>query len=56
MKRMWEVVTENGTSVFEGNKRQCNAYLKQALEKGSTPGFLSIQRVETVKEVMKHGK
>lgn len=38
------VITESGLIVFSGNKTQCNAYLKQALKKGSAPGFLRIER------------
>lgn len=48
--KKWEVVTASGMSVFEGNKRECNAYLKQALKKGSEPGFLRI--VENTKGVI----
>lgn len=40
--KVWQVVTPTGMDVFEGSKRECNAYLKQALRKGSPIGFLSI--------------
>ena len=36
------VATKNWSEVFSGNKTDCNAYLKQALKKGSQPGFLRI--------------
>ena len=36
------VITENWSEVFSGKKTECNAYLKQALKKGSPPGFLRI--------------
>ena len=39
---MWYVITPTGLIVYEGTKRECNAYLKQAKEKGSPEGFLSI--------------
>ena len=36
------VITASGLDVFSGSMRECNAYLKQALKKGSVPGFLAI--------------
>lgn len=39
---MWQVVTESGLDVFSGSKPQCKAYIRQALKKGSEPGFLRI--------------
>ncbi len=39
---MWQVVTDIGLQVFAGTKPQCKAYLRQALAKGSPPGFLRI--------------
>ena len=40
--KTYNVITESGLSVFSGKKTHCNAYLKQALKKGSPPGFLRI--------------
>ena len=40
--KMYEVVTESGLEVFSGKKTDCNAYLRQALKKGSPSGFLRI--------------
>ena len=41
--KKYTVVTASGCSVYESDsKRKCNAYLKQALEKGSPVGFLFI--------------
>lgn len=42
---MWQVVTESGLDVFSGNKPQCKAYIRQALKKGSEPGFLRIVKI-----------
>ena len=49
--KKYVVITESGLSVFESDsKRTCNAYLRQALQKGSAPGFL---RIVTGKEFEK---
>lgn len=43
MKKYYIVITETGLNVFESySKRKCLAYIRQAIEKGSKPGFLSI--------------
>lgn len=42
---MWQVVTESGLDVFSGSKPQCKAYIRQALKKGSEPGFLRIVKI-----------
>ena len=42
MSKVWYVITRSGLVVYEGSKRNCNSYLKQALMKGSPIGFLSI--------------
>lgn len=47
---MWNVVTETGMVVFSGSKPHCKGYLRQALEKGSRPGFLSIVRARKGRE------
>ena len=39
------VVTERGLDVFSGSKPQCKAYIRQALKKGSEPGFLRIVKI-----------
>lgn len=39
------VVTSSGLEVFRGTEYRCKQYIKQALEKGSVPGFLKIQPV-----------
>ncbi len=36
------VVTEAGMPVYEGSKTKCKEYIKQAIQKGSNPGFLKI--------------
>lgn len=36
------VITETGLLVFEGNKAACDAYVEQAIKKGSKPGFLRV--------------
>lgn len=41
--KKYAVITATGLPVFENNsKNTCKAYIKQALAKGSKPGFLSI--------------
>lgn len=47
---MWNVVTETGMVVFSGSKPHCKGYLRQALEKGSKPGFLRIVRARKERE------
>lgn len=42
---MWQVVTESGLDVFSGSKPQCKTYIRQALKKGSEPGFLRIVKI-----------
>ena len=52
MKPRWIVVTENGLSVFEGSHAQCSNYIKQAIRKGSQPGYLhSVPAADFEKEV-----
>jgi hypothetical protein len=42
-QKNYVVVTKSGLSVFESNsKPMCRAYIRQAVKKGSKPGFLSI--------------
>ena len=42
-RKKYTVVTETGLDVFESNsKLMCRAYIRQAVKKGSKPGFLSI--------------
>ena len=41
---MWQVVTDIGVQVFTGTKPMCKAYIRQALAKGSAPGFLRIEK------------
>lgn len=45
----YNVITESGLVVFDGKKTDCNAYLKQALKKGSPIGFLRIVEDKTAK-------
>ena len=48
------VVTQygHGIDVYESNsKRMCNAYLKQALAKGSKPGFLKCMKTSEWKKM-----
>lgn len=41
--KKYVVITASGLPVFESDhKRPCKAYIKNALERGSKPGFLSI--------------
>lgn len=42
MPKIYEVRTSSGLPVFEGNHKECEEYIAQALQKGSQPGFLSI--------------
>lgn len=45
--KKYTVITASGFSVYESDsKRMCNVYLKQALEKGSPVGFLSIVKLK----------
>ena len=49
--KKYVVITKSGTDVFQSDSKwECNAYLKQALQKGSVPGFL---RIVTRKEFEK---
>lgn len=42
-RKKYAVVTSTGLEVFENNsKLMCKAYIRQAIKKGSKPGFLSI--------------
>ncbi len=42
-RKKYMVVTNTGLEVFESNsKLMCKAYIRQAVKKGSKPGFLSI--------------
>ena len=47
MPKKYEVRTSSGLPVFEGNHKECEEYIAQALQKGSQPGFLSIHPVYT---------
>lgn len=39
----YAVVTPTGLIVYESDqKRMCSAYIRQALRKGSVPGFLEV--------------
>lgn len=40
MPKKYEVRTSSGLPVFEGNHKECEEYIAQALQKGSQPGFL----------------
>lgn len=42
MPKIYEVRTSSGLPVFEGNHKECEEYIAQALQKGSQPGFLAI--------------
>lgn len=33
---------EAGVKLFSGNKRQCNAYIRQAIKKGGQPNHFTI--------------
>lgn len=48
MKHKWAVVTPTGMVVYEGDKRSCKAYIKQALAKGSEADFLRIIAASSV--------
>lgn len=39
---MYQVNTANGSVVYEGSRAMCHAYIRQAIAKGSPPGFLQI--------------
>lgn len=42
-RKKYMIVTNTGLEVFESNsKLMCKAYIRQAVKKGSKPGFLSI--------------
>lgn len=46
MSKNWQVVTSTGSLVFgPESKVVCKQYLRQALQKGSESGFLSIVHV-----------
>lgn len=45
------VMTPSSLIVFEGNLRDCNRYIRQALAKGSERGFLSLVRMDVVRTV-----
>ena len=43
MRKYYIVLTAHGLNVFESySKKKCQAYIRQAIKKGSKPGFLSI--------------
>lgn len=47
MRKFYIVLTANGLNVFESySKKRCQAYIRQAIEKGSKPGFLWILEAE----------
>lgn len=48
--KKYNVITASGLVVFDGKKTHCNAYLKQALKKGSPPGFLRIVEEKRVRK------
>ena len=49
-KPRWSVVTESGLPVYEGSRAQCNSYLRQAIKKGSPPGFLRIVKTDDLEK------
>ena len=46
MAKAYEVWTqykgETGVCLFSGNKRQCNAYIRQAVKKGAQPNHFAV--------------
>lgn len=52
----WVVITSNNFEVFSGNKRECNGYLKQALQKGSPSGFLRIVKMSSFLRYLRTGE
>lgn len=51
MKKMYWVTTPTGLAVFEGSKRECKTYIKQANKKGAEKLYkLEIVEAENEKD------